>query len=76
MKFIQSDAACCLELTRRNLTALLAKLDGHPPNSACTLIDPDNKIVVRAVEDEAHYTDRPPGELHSDTAQFIGHTTD
>ena len=24
-----------VELSRRNLLSLLAKLDGHPPNSAC-----------------------------------------
>lgn len=48
-----------LELTRRNLEGLLAKLDD--PNSARTLIDPDWVIEVKAVEDAEHYTDRLPG---------------
>ena len=48
-----------VELTRRNLVALLEKLDD--PNSHCTLIDPDGHIAVRAVPDEAHYANRPPG---------------
>ena len=61
-----------VELTRRNLVALLAKLDGHPPDSARTLIDPEDRIAVRAVEDAAHYADRMPGPLHEDTAEAIG----
>jgi hypothetical protein len=48
-----------MELTRRNLTGLLEKLDD--PNSARTLIDPGNKIAVKAVEDSEHYSNRPPG---------------
>ena len=48
-----------LELTRRNLEALLAKLDD--PVSQRVLIDPDHTIAVRAVEDEEHYLDRMPG---------------
>lgn len=56
-----------VELTRRNLKSLLAKLDGHPPDSMCTLVDPDNKIAVKAVEDAAHYADRSPGPMHDDT---------
>jgi hypothetical protein len=52
----------CLELTRRNLEALLAKLDD--PSSARTLIDPDGKIAVRAVENEEHYSNRAPGEVY------------
>lgn len=48
-----------LELTRRNLTALLEKLDD--PNSHCTLIAPEGTIAVRAVEDSEHYKTRPPG---------------
>lgn len=50
-----------LELTRRNLTALLEKLDD--PNSACTLIDGENQIAVRAVEDAEHYKNRAPGAV-------------
>jgi hypothetical protein len=49
-----------LELTERNLWALLEKLTD--PNSARTLIDPEHNIAVRAVPNEEHYEDRAPGE--------------
>lgn len=51
-----------VELTRRNLEALLAKLDD--PLSHRTLVDPANHIAVRAVEDSDHYKTRRPGEVH------------
>ena len=50
-----------IELTERNLRGLLEKLTD--PNSACTLMDPDQKIFVKAVPDEAHYSDRIPGQM-------------
>jgi hypothetical protein len=60
MKYIEEyNATPVLELTRRNLEGLLAKLDD--PDSARTLMDPDFKIYVKAVEDEEHYADRPEG---------------
>lgn len=49
MKFIDGENGCrVVELTRRNLLALLAKLDD--PLSARALIDRDDKILVRAIE--------------------------
>lgn len=54
-----------VELTRRNLEALLAKLDD--PLSARMLIDPDRRIAVRAVENDAHYSDRAPGAVYMPT---------
>lgn len=49
MKYIDNESGCSVvELTRRNLLSLLAKLDD--PISARALIDPDDKILVRAVE--------------------------
>ncbi len=118
MKYIpagEEDPVAIVELTRRNLTVLLAKLDdsasrraiidgeqrvmvhavedasdpaivtgqsGSFPivvinreqleNLVLALDDPDAEktvwyenypIKVRAVEDEAHYADRPPGEM-------------
>jgi len=51
-----------VQLTRRNLLTLLAKLDD--PLSARTLIDPDGMIAVTAVPDNHHYGDRPPGEVY------------
>jgi hypothetical protein len=64
MKFIPREShhnPHTIELTRRNLEVLLAKLDD--PGSARTIIDPDGVIAVRAVENEEHYTDRPPGTM-------------
>jgi hypothetical protein len=60
-----------VELTRRNLLALLAKLDGNPPNSKCTIIDPQEKVAVKAVENEEHYFDRDPGPMHLETEVIL-----
>lgn len=64
-----------VELTRRNLQVLLAKLDGNPPGSFREITRfADNSpdwIVVRAVEDEVHYHDRAPGQMHPDTEAAI-----
>ena len=62
----------CIELSRRNLESLLAKLNGHPPSSRCTLIKPCENglfLEVKAVEDDTHYDERgyPPGEMHPST---------
>jgi hypothetical protein len=59
-------------LSRRNLLSLLAKLDGHPAGSSCTLIrysTPDkwSALIVQAEEDAVHYADRTPGPMHPDT---------
>jgi hypothetical protein len=69
MKFIEKalvptrdgEGICILELTRRNLQTLLDKLDDAASGSA--LIDPDGKILVRAVENEEHYSERAPGAI-------------
>lgn len=59
-----------VELTRRNLNALLAKLDGHPPDSACT-IEKDG-VFVKAVHDFAHYGGGvAPGAMHPDTERAL-----
>lgn len=62
-----------MELTRTNLMVLLAKLDGHPKNSACTIGGhPDADCwFVKAVEDEEHYIDRPRGEMHPATEAVV-----
>ena len=63
MKYIESRGSRPLvELTRRNLLTLLAKLDD--PLSNCTLIDGEQRIGVKAVEDAEHYSDRPPGDIY------------
>ena len=62
MKYIETEGSYpVLELTRRNLNALLEKLSD--PLSNRTLIDPTDKIAVRSVEDRDHYSGRPPGEV-------------
>lgn len=50
-----------LELTRRDLEGLLAALD--QPGLATSILGGGAGIVVRAVEDGAHYRDRPPGRV-------------
>ena len=63
-------------LSRRNLLTLLAKLDGHPPNSACTIVLPGDEgpdLQVRAEDDDAHYQQRPepPGAMHPETESHL-----
>lgn len=63
MKFIPASYGYVglLELTRRNLETLLAKLDD--PDSARTLVAPGDMIAVKAVENEEHYSGRDPGPV-------------
>lgn len=59
------DGSFRLELTRRNLTALLAKLDDPLSARFLTKIGKTGEyILVKAVEDEEHYSDRAPGEVY------------
>jgi hypothetical protein len=66
-------------LSRRNLLTLLAKLDGYPPNSECTIVFPGGEgpeLLVHAEEDAEHYARRiaPPGPMHPDTEDRVrGH---
>jgi hypothetical protein len=71
-----------VRLSRRNLLALLAKLDGQPSNSACTIGSPDiyTPTTVIAEEDDVHYNDparvaalgsNRPGRMHPDTETAI-----
>lgn len=61
MKYIDGPIPI-VELTRRNLETLLAKLDD--PHSSRTLADGDGNVFVRAVENEEHYKDRPYGLMY------------
>lgn len=58
-----------VELTRRNLEVLLAKLDD--PGSARTIIDGEHHIAVRAVENDDHYHDRAPGVMWMPTTREV-----
>ena len=63
-------------LSRRNLEALLSKLDRQAlgDSTQCTLIKRDNvhpvypqtmkEVHVIAVEDDAYYADRAPGAIY------------
>lgn len=65
-----------LVLSRRNLLALLAKLDGYPPNSYCEIGGGEDApgFRVTAEEDSVHYANRPPGAMHSDTEARVAST--
>ena len=74
MKVIEEEQT--IELTRRNLLALLAKLDGNPRDSACLIGSPNRDSAgriwwVKAVENEAHYSDRAPGRMHPGTEEVV-----
>ncbi len=68
-------------LSERNLRSLLAKLDGHPPGSAC-MLEYDSRLgggyvhlVVGAEPDEVHYAnaerDFPAGTMHPETEDAV-----
>lgn len=59
-------------LSERNLRSLLAKLEGHPPNSHKTItsqFEDGLQLIVHAETDEEHYEGRPfaPGIMHPAT---------
>jgi hypothetical protein len=58
MRVEHDGAATIYIFSRRNLLTLLAKLDGHPPDSACKIGAPPmyGSYWARAEEDEVHYT--------------------
>ena len=66
-----------IALSERNLHTLLAKLSGHPPNSACTILRQGSPyealLVVRAEPDSFHYGSRGygPGEMDAQTEETI-----
>lgn len=73
MKYIHDTDPPSVEMTRRNLTALLVKLDD--PASARTLVSPglpgEPVILVTAVEDSVHYGDRAAGDVVMPTAGMV-----
>ncbi|MDQ2912252.1 MAG: hypothetical protein M3T56_03245 [Chloroflexota bacterium] len=79
MRLELSERIVRVVLSRRNLRALMAKLDGSPPVSACT-ISYDTRdgvtLFVTAEEDAPHYQnperDVPaPGPMHPDTEERL-----
>lgn len=72
-------------LSERNLRALLAKLDGSPPDSACTITYPTRDgptLVVSAESDAVHYfhpeRDVPgiAGAMHFETEERVREARD
>lgn len=51
--FSENNQGTTVELTRREILALLAKLDNAPNRR--TILSPCGRIVVRAVEDREHH---------------------
>lgn len=75
VKLVSNDnGTVSVELTRRNLVALLQKLDAEGETSA-TLYKPgagDNSLLfVKAVEDEEHYLLRPAGLMQNPDTKEI-----
>jgi hypothetical protein len=66
VKYLPDENPPVLELSRRNLQVLLAKLDD--PLSLRELESPrgpgEPYIRVKAVENEEHYADRAPGRVY------------
>ena len=62
-------------LSRRNLLALLAKVEGHPSVSSVAIIFPgtgaEPTLVVLAESDSVHYEGRGPGPMHPATEAWI-----
>lgn len=74
----ENEAKVRVVLSRRNLLALLAKLDERPPGSRVTLYAP-NPVGVRLVvsvgaeEDDEHYQGRQPGPIHPSREEALSH---
>lgn len=62
-----------LIVSRRNLYALLAQLDGHTPHQAPALLGGGEApgFILLAEEDEVHYADRPFGVMSAITEAAI-----
>lgn len=69
MKTLFQGPLVTVELTRRNLLSLLAKLDGNPPDSYCAITK--GNVIVKAVEDAEHYDDHEAGEMHPATEAVL-----
>lgn len=82
---VHADGHITLRVSRRNLLTLLAKLDGNPPDSACTILGPIvwPATTLIAEEDDVHYNDADrvtvvgdnrPGEMHPVTEATLAAT--
>jgi hypothetical protein len=57
-----------IEVSRRNLEALMWALANHPGDATLTRHDQSEGLTlrIRAVEDDVHYGDRPAGTMPFD----------
>lgn len=65
-----------VKLSRRNVATLLAKADGHPPGSHCTLeraLDSGDFLHVKVEQDADHYGRRGygPVPVHPETEAVL-----
>lgn len=62
-----------ITVSRRNLEALLRKLDGSPQDSACTIGGGTDAPGwhIKAEENDVHYAERPAGRMIADTEIHI-----
>ena len=60
-----------LVIGERNAKALLAKLNGYPENSACTIATQDYGFFLTIEPDEVHYADRNPGIMCEETEEQL-----
>jgi hypothetical protein len=68
------DDKIIITLSRRNLLALLQKVDLPPGQSACTIMQESEEghiVSVTAEPDEVHYQGRTPGRMRGDAETFI-----
>lgn len=60
-------------LSRRNLLSLLHKLEMR--DSARTIVkydeDSNEPVTITVANDSDYYTDRPPGQMHPETEDFV-----
>lgn len=68
MRYVKSDGTVpvTVELTQRNLAALLAKLDD--PRSSRSLVDGTESVLVQSVEDGKARLDEAPGYSYAPAA--------
>lgn len=66
-----------LVVSRRNLLALLAQLDGHTPHRVPAILGGEEApgIVLQAEEDEVHYASRSFGVMSKQTEERLQTTT-
>lgn len=59
MRIEEKNGVFRIYVSRRNLNTLIAKLDGFPPSSACTIAAPSMytpPFYITAEEDDVHYS--------------------